>query len=149
VTSSSFCLDTGQNFLYSLLFSSQMIYFKPLHRQGVQYLVRGVMKCIIYVKPNGTTYESERVWTEVAMTCFRANYLSIYMVKLTSSMKNFGQDIRAVGRYECERPQKGGLRRRRHVMDGETNSMEGRDTNFPSPCRVRADSGPTPIGYPL
>jgi len=67
-----------------------MIYFKPLHRQGVQYLVRGVIKCIIYVTPNGTTYKSERVWTEVAMTYFTANYLSIYMVKLISSMKNLG-----------------------------------------------------------
>jgi len=32
--------------LYSLLLSSQVIYFKPLERQGVQYPVRGVMKCI-------------------------------------------------------------------------------------------------------
>ena len=26
-------------------------------------------------------------WTEVVVTCFRANYLSIYMVKLIISMK--------------------------------------------------------------
>jgi hypothetical protein len=82
-------LDTGQLFLYPLLLSSQMIYFKPLHRQGVQYLVRSVMKCIIYVTPNGTIYESDRVSAEVVVTCFRANYLRTYMVKLISSMKKF------------------------------------------------------------
>ena len=33
-------------FLYSHLLSSQVIYFKTLQRQDVQYLVPGVMKCI-------------------------------------------------------------------------------------------------------
>jgi hypothetical protein len=42
---------------------------------------------IIYVTPNGTIYESERVWIDMVVTCFRANYLSIYIVKLISSMK--------------------------------------------------------------
>jgi hypothetical protein len=125
-----------------------MIYFKPLQRQGVPYLVRVVMKCIIYVTPNGTMYESERAWTEVVVTCFRANYLSIYTVKLIS-MKNLGRDVQTVGGYESERPEKGGLQRRQQVIDGDSNSMHGRDTNCSSPCRVRTVCGPTPIGYPL
>ena len=62
--------------------------------------------------------------------------------------KNLAQDVRAVGRYDPnvrKRVDYDDDNDKRQDMDGETNSMDGRDTNFPSLCRVPPDFGPTPI----
>lgn len=116
-------------FIFSLAAFPDLFPTSP--RAGFQYLVRDLMKCIIYVTPNGTICESERVWTEVVVTCFRSNYLGIYTETLIKSMKKSWLRRPGCGSIESESPEKGGLQRQ-EVMDGETNSMACRDTSFPS-----------------